>query len=132
MHGCIARATARKANWPISAMPGHALMENRNGLVVGAGATLANGTAEREAATSLTQDLPDVAASLGYTTSMRCRKRIGEVFGWGKGIGGLAQLKVRGPGKVKAVFTFAMAAYNIVRLPKLLRTTGEPCLDAGK
>ena len=43
---------------------GHALMENRNGLVVGAQATLANGTAEREAATALTQDLPE-GATLG-------------------------------------------------------------------
>jgi hypothetical protein len=37
---------------------GHALMENRNGLAVGAEATLATGTAERDAATVLTQDLP--------------------------------------------------------------------------
>src|SRR5271167_3952656 len=37
---------------------GHALMENRNGLVVAAEATLATGTAEREAAAALTKDLP--------------------------------------------------------------------------
>lgn len=38
---------------------GHALMENRNGLVVGATAMRASGTAEREAATELTADLPE-------------------------------------------------------------------------
>ena len=43
---------------------GHALMENRNGLVVGAQVTQATGTAEREAATALTQDLP-AGATLG-------------------------------------------------------------------
>jgi len=43
---------------------GHALMENRNGLVVGATATRASGTAEREAATELTADLPE-GATLG-------------------------------------------------------------------
>ena len=42
-------------------------------------------------------------------------------------MGGLAQLKVRGLDKVQAVFVFAMAAYNIVRLPKLLAPTGEVC-----
>jgi hypothetical protein len=55
---------------------------------------------------------------------MRCRKRIEEIFGWGKIIRGLAQLKVRGLNKVKGVFTFGLVAYNIVRLPKLLQTIG--------
>ncbi len=43
---------------------GHALMENRNGLAVGAQATLATGAAEREAAAALTKDLPE-GATLG-------------------------------------------------------------------
>ena len=43
---------------------GHAVMENRNRLAVGGTATLATGTAEREAATALTQDLP-AGATLG-------------------------------------------------------------------
>ena len=63
---------------------------------------------------------------------MRCRKRIEEIFGWGKIIGGLAQLKVRGLDKVKAVFTFGLVAYNLVRLPKLLQPRGEMCLATGK
>ena len=75
---------------------------------------------------------PEVAASAGYALSMRRRKRIEEIFGWGKIIGGLAQQKVRGLTKVRAAFTFALAAYNIVRLPKLLQPTGEVCPQGAK
>lgn len=56
----------------------------------------------------------------GYAISQRCRKRIEEVFGWLKGSAGLAKVKVRGRAKVDAVFTLALAAYNLIRLPKLL------------
>ena len=63
---------------------------------------------------------PEVAASLGYAISQRLRKRIEEGFGWTKTVGGLTQVKVRGLDKVRAAFVFAMAAYNIVRLPKLM------------
>jgi len=59
----------------------------------------------------------------GYAISQRCRKRIEEVFGWIKTVAGLAQVKVRGLAKVQAVFIFAIAAYNLVRIPKLLETT---------
>jgi IS5 family transposase len=59
----------------------------------------------------------------GYAISQCCRKRIEEVFGWIKTTGGLAQFKVRGLAKVQAVFTFAILAYNLVRIPKLLEAT---------
>ena len=72
----------------------------------------------------------EVAASLRYAISQRLRKRIEECFGWGKTVAGLAQLKVRGLDKVRAVFVFNVAAYNLVRLPKLLAPTGEPCPTA--
>ena len=152
---------------------GHALMENRNGLVAAAEATLATGTAEREAAAAFSQRLPkgatlgadkgydaeafveslkargiephiaingtvskhgkarktavpsEVAASVRYAISQRLRKRIEEGFGWTKTVGGLTQVKVRGLAKVRAAFVLAMAAYNIVRLPKLLAPRGE-------
>jgi transposase len=152
---------------------GHALMENRNGLVAAAEATLATGTAEREAAAAFSERLPkgatlgadkgydaeafveglkargiaphvaingavskhgkarktavppEVAASLGYAVSQRLRKRIEEGFGWTKTVGGLAQVKVRGLAKIRAAFVFAMAAYNIIRLPKLIAPTGD-------
>ncbi|HKT14563.1 MAG TPA: IS5/IS1182 family transposase, partial [Allosphingosinicella sp.] len=37
-----------------------------------------------------------------------------------KGSAGLAKVKVRGLARADAVFTFAVAAYNLVRIPKLL------------
>lgn len=151
---------------------GHALMENRNGLIVGAVTTRASGHAERLAAVALvkphadraqpitlggdkgfdTQDFvaelreinvtPHVAQNLssrrsaipgskspgtgrttrhpGYEVSLRIRKRIEEAFGWAKTVAGLRKLRHRGLPKVDWQFTLAMAAYNLVRLPKLL------------
>jgi len=151
---------------------GHALMENRHGLVVGGCATLATGRAEREAGLALLDsgparsgrritlgadkayDVADFVAALraravsphiaidghltktgkrrrtaidrrtarhaGYAVSQRCRKRIEEVFGWIKSSARLAKLKLRGRARVDAAFTLALAAYNLVRLPKLL------------
>ena len=149
---------------------GHALMENRHGLAVDGGVTLATGTAEREAALVMLDrrrrrgritlgadkaydvrqfigDLrarrvtPHVAVDghlspkgvprstavdgrtrrhAGYAVSQRCRKRIEEVFGWMKSAAGLARIKLRGRAKVDAAFTLGLAAYNLIRLPKLL------------
>lgn len=56
----------------------------------------------------------------GYDISLRCRKRIEEVFGWIKSSAGLAKVKLRGRDRVDAAFTLALAAYNLIRLPKLL------------
>ena len=55
-----------------------------------------------------------------YGVSQRRRKRIEEAFGWAKSIAGLAKVKVRGLPRVRFHFTFAMAAYNLIRMPKLL------------
>jgi transposase len=150
---------------------GHALMENRNGLVVGGLVSEADGTAEREAALALlARHRPeprrvtlaadkgyDVAAFVGrlrdhkvtphiavqghrtktgkrrktlidgrttrhpgYAASQRCRKRIEEAFGWAKTQGGQAKTRFRGRRRVDASFTLALAAYNLVRLPRLL------------
>jgi transposase len=64
----------------------------------------------------------DVAtrSSDDYAISQRCRKRIEEVFGWIKAAAGFASVKVRGKPKVDATFTLAVAAYNLIRIPKLL------------
>jgi len=59
----------------------------------------------------------------GYRTSQRRRKRIEEIFGWVKASAGLAKTKFRGQRRVDASFTLALAAYNLVRLPKLLAET---------
>jgi hypothetical protein len=56
----------------------------------------------------------------GYGVSQRCRKRIEEVFGWIKSSAGLAKVKQRGRERVDTLFTLALAAYNLIRLPKLL------------
>jgi len=144
---------------------GHALMENRNGLIVGAVATRASGHAERLAALHLVEphadrpraitlggdkgfDTQDFVAELreinvtphvaqntnarrsaidgrttrhpGYDVSLRIRKRIEEAFGWAKTVAGLRKARHRGLPKIDWQFTFAMAAYNLIRLPKLL------------
>jgi transposase len=143
---------------------GHALMENRHGLVVQAEATEANGTAERTAALELLDrqapgtsnqltlgadkaydarefvaDLrqkcvtPHVAQKarssaidgrttrhVGYGVSQRKRKLVEEAFGWAKTIAGCAKVKVRGLARVGFHFTLVMAAYNLIRLLKLI------------
>src|SRR6187431_1456487 len=151
---------------------GHALMENRHGLVVGGRVSKATGTAERETAldlvdgrcrqrrritlgadkaydvTQFVNDLRERSVTphisidgrlsktgrrrktavdgrtirhAGYDISQRCRKRIEEVFGWIKSSAGLAKVKLRGRERVNASFILALAAYNLIRLPKLLR-----------
>ena len=143
---------------------GHVVMENRNGLVVAAEATLATGTAEREAAAAMVGELPaggritlgadkaydtaDFVAGMrqmevtahvaqndkrrrsaidarttrhaGYKVSLRVRKRIEEVFGWMKTVGGQRKTRYRGTARMGWMFTLAAAAYNLIRMPKLL------------
>jgi transposase len=144
---------------------GHALMENRNGLVVDACLTPADGHAERVAALHMIEPLADRPQAItvgadkdydaedfvnelrsmkvtphvaqntsgrssaidgrttrhaGYAVSQRIRKRIEEAFGWIKTIAGQEQTKFRGCDRVGWAFTFAAAAYNLTRLPKLL------------
>ncbi len=143
---------------------GHALMENRNGLIIDAVTTRASGHAERLAAIALVEpradrpnpitlgadkayDTADFVMELrertvtphvaqnqtgrrsaidgrttrhpGYALSQRIRKRIEEAFGWAKTVAGLRKMRHRGRPKVGWQFTLAMAAYNLVRLPKL-------------
>ena len=56
----------------------------------------------------------------GYPVSQKKRKRIEECFGWLKDIALLRKLKHRGLFKVAWMFTFAAAAYNLVRMRKLI------------
>jgi transposase len=146
---------------------GHALMENRHGLVVQAEATEADGHAERKAALEMIDrqapgtsnqltlgadkayDAREFVADLrqkcvtphvaqkarssaidgrttrhaGYGVSQRKRKLVEEAFGWAKTIAGCAKVKVRGLARVGFHFTMAMAAYNLIRLPKLIGQT---------
>ncbi len=140
---------------------GHVVMENRNGLAVGARLTQATGTAEREAGVALLGDIPrrrriTVGADKGYdqrgfveparqqgatphvarkirysaidgrTTrhatyevSQRMRKRVEEIFGWLKTVGMTRKVRHRGLPRAGWVFTFALAAYNLVRIRNL-------------
>src|ERR671929_932625 len=56
----------------------------------------------------------------GYALSQRIRKRIEEAFGWITVSGGLRKTRHRGFERVGWSFTFTAAAYNLIRLPKLL------------
>lgn len=59
----------------------------------------------------------------GYDISQRKRKLVEQIFGWGKTIGLLRKMRHRGQKRVSWVFTFTMAAYNLVRMRNLLAPT---------
>jgi len=144
---------------------GNLLVENRNGLIITTELFQANGTAERDAALVMLEQLPGtnrvtvgadkaydtkdfvaecrnlkvtphVAQNLkrsggssiderttrheGYAISQKKRKRIEESFGWLKTIALMRKVRHRGIHKVAWVFTFAAAAYNLVRMRNLL------------
>lgn len=150
---------------------GHVLMENRSGLVANVEVLQANGTAERDAALVMIEQIPgdqkvtvgadkaydtkDFVAETrnmnatphvaqndkhrrsaidgrttrhpGYAVSQQRRKRVEEIFGWMKTVGGMRKLRHRGLELVGWMFTLAAAAYNLVRIRNLATTT-----EAGK
>ncbi len=55
----------------------------------------------------------------GYAISQQKRKRVEEIFGWMKTVGGMRKLRHRGLQLVGWMFTFAAAAYNLVRIRNL-------------
>jgi len=142
---------------------GHVLMENRHGLAVAVAVLPATGTAEREAAIEMLNELPDsrwitlgadknydtrefvaqlrelevtphvaqndtrrrsaidgrTTRHTGYAISQQKRKRVEEIFGWLKTVGGFRKLRHRGHERVEWMFTFAVAVYNLVRIRNL-------------
>jgi transposase len=56
----------------------------------------------------------------GYAKSVHARPRIEPAFGWLKTIAWLRKVKLRGLAKVDWLMVFASAAFNLLRLPKLL------------
>jgi transposase len=56
----------------------------------------------------------------GYAVSQRVRKRIEESFGWIKDVALQRRARHRGKDRIGWQFTLAAAAYNLIRLPKLL------------
>lgn len=158
---------ARKGNGKEAKLSytGNLLTENRNGLIVGTEVFQANGTAERDAALVMLEQIPGgrrvtvgadkaydtrdfvgecrhmkvtphVAQNVkrsggsaiderttrhdGYAVSQRKRKRVEECFGWLKTIALVRKVRHRGIAKVGWIFTFAAAAYNLVRMRNLL------------
>ena len=61
----------------------------------------------------------------GYLISQKKRHRIEEIFGWMKTVGGMRKLRHRGLQLVGWMFTFAAAAYNLVRMRNLTVAAGK-------
>ena len=61
----------------------------------------------------------------GYLVSQKVRKRVEEIFGWMKTVGAHRKTRYRGIQRVSWAFTFAAAAYNLVRMRNL-----ESCLNS--
>jgi transposase len=62
----------------------------------------------------------EIASTPEYAISIRCRKRIEQVFGWIKLAGCLRQVKIRGKAAIDALFLLALSAYNLVRMNNLM------------
>src|SRR5215469_3558437 len=60
----------------------------------------------------------------GYVVSQRIRKRVEEIFGWAKTVGGLRRTRFRGIART-AFWTYIVgAAYNLVRMTRLMPQMG--------
>jgi transposase len=141
----------------------HALIENRNGLLIDFQMDEANGTTERDSALDMldvalsgqratvgcdkgydTRDFvegcrarnvtPHVAQKQkgsavdarttrqpGYAISQRFRKRIEEVFGWMKTVGNFRKTRFRGFDRNQLAAYMLGAAYNLLRIARLLQ-----------
>ena len=142
---------------------GHALMENRNGMLMDFVVSSATGTAERDAESVMLDDVrqrgfrpktlggdrgydtrgcvkdmrdrvvtPHVAQRVhsaidgrttrhsGYGVSQKIRKRVEEIFGWMKTVGGFRRTRYRGVERTGLAGYFVATAYNLVRMANLL------------
>jgi len=64
------------------------------------------------------------ARTAGYQMSQRIRKRIEQVFGWGKTVGGMRKSRMKGIARTRLWVLLSGAAYNLVRLSRLCPLTG--------
>lgn len=55
----------------------------------------------------------------GYQISQRVRKRVEEIFGWLKSVGGMARARLAGRWKIAQEMLMSGAAYNLLRLARL-------------
>ncbi|NQW16533.1 MAG: IS5 family transposase [Chloroflexi bacterium] len=60
----------------------------------------------------------------GYVVSQRVRKRVEEIFGWMKTVGGGRKLRYVGVERNHLWATLTTAAYNLVRMAKLIPASG--------
>ena len=58
----------------------------------------------------------------GYLTSQRIRKRVEEIFGWLKTVGGFRRTRYRGQSRTQLAGYLVAAAYNLVRMARLIPT----------
>jgi len=58
----------------------------------------------------------------GYEISQRFRKKVEEIFGWMKTIGGFRRTRVKGEIQTQLAGWFVAAAYNLLRMARLLPT----------
>lgn len=63
------------------------------------------------------------ARGLGYQVSQRLRKRVEEIFGWMKTVGGLRKTRYRGRARTWSAAYLVAAAYNLLRVSRLTATT---------
>src|SRR5215468_1211248 len=163
----LARKKGKESKMSYSA---HALMENRNGLLVDFRVEEANGYAERCAALAMLDDhvvedrrvtvagdavydiadfvrecrarnvTPHIAQTrdsrrrsaidarttrhAGYAVSQRKRKRVEEIFGWMKTVGGFRRTRFKGLRRTQLAATIVAAAYNLLRICRLLPAAG--------
>jgi len=55
----------------------------------------------------------------GYAVSQRIRKRVEEIFGWAKTVGGFRRTRFRGIARTQQAAFFVGAAYNLLRMTNL-------------
>ena len=60
----------------------------------------------------------------GYAISQRVRKRVEEIFGWTKTVGGGRKLRYIGVARNQMWADLTVAAYNLVRMAKLALNPG--------
>jgi IS5 family transposase len=56
----------------------------------------------------------------GYAISQRCRKKVEEIFGWMKTVGGFRKTRYRGQARTSLWSYLVAAAYNLIRMAKLI------------
>jgi hypothetical protein len=60
----------------------------------------------------------------GYLVSQRKRKRVEEIFGWMKTIGGFRRTRFKGLRQTQLAATIVAATYNLLRMCRLIPAAG--------